>query len=484
MCPEGIGAQQGSDGCEPPSVEESSADALDLLGRTLREIAEADWAMHLFDKLPNLFSHTQLHEHLLRAKDALSACEHPASRSGMPYVLCRNIVETDAVVLPLRMRAAQVRSALKRSFEEEARLPSPEEKALRLADSLAPIVRELIRRRNHCARKLGGENYAALLLDSAGVDLNELQQWLVDTAHALRQLAPRELAVGSIEDSRWTLYNNQIARLREEQEMLVEFSDDTVEQWAEFVGVGATELRAALRPDARFCWCLPVDRPNDVRLVIRPGQQGMPLSTLLHEVGHYLHYTIPVPVGWQLAAPPAVFDETMASLLELAGSSVKLAGQLERLVLRPAGQHDRQLQAAKVREWTLCALFELQAYRADGESLDTLWAGMLQEHGFAATFPHEWALDGFYVDDPVYRFNYVVGALWSAAELARMTPFALQDVAARVRELGHAAHGSSWRRVLGPDESLPAPSAYIAWVENRELRRKRPSAGTSRNRMP
>jgi hypothetical protein len=145
----------------------------------------------------------------------------------------------------------------------------------------------------------------------------------------------------------------------------------------------------------------------------------------------------------------------MAILLELAGSVVEFPVHLGRLVLRPAGRHDRLLQVATVREWALSALFELQAYGANGESLDTLWAGMLQEHGFAAAFPHEWALDGFYVDDPVYRSNYVVGALWSAEELGRMAPFTLRDVAARVRELGQAAYLSPWRRVLGVDNSLP-----------------------------
>ena len=470
MYPECIGAHQGSGGGRPSSAEEAYAEALNRLSKALREIAEADWAMYAFDKLPDLCSHIRLHEHLLRVRDILSARGHPAFAASMPYVVCKNIVETDAVVLSLRMHAGQIQSALKRSFEEEASPLSPEEKALRLADSLAPVVRELIRRRNHCARKLGGKSCAALLLDSVGVDLNELQQWLAEIAHALGQLAPGDLAIGSVEDSRWTSHNNQITRLKKEQEMLVEFSDDTVEQWAELVGVGATELRAALRPDARLQgWCLPVDRPNDVRLVIRPRQEGMALRLLLHELGHHLHYTIPVPEGWQLAAPPAVFDETMASLLELAGSASKFPGQLGRLVLRPAGQHDRRLHAAMEREWTLSALFELQAYRANGESLDTLWAETLQEHGFAAAFPHEWALDMFYVDDPVYRFNYVVGALWSAAELGRMAPFTLQDVAARVQELGQAAYGSSWRRVLGVDKSLPAPSAYIAWVENRQL---------------
>ena len=473
MYPECIGEHQGSGGARPPSSEEAYADALNLLSETLREIAETDWAMHAFDKLPDLSSHMRLHDDLLRVRDILSACGHPAFAASTPYVLCKNIVETDAVVLSLRMHAGQIESALNRSFKEEASPLSPEEKVLRRADFSAPVVRELIRRRNHCARKLGGESYAALLLDSMAVDLNELQQWLAEVAHALGQLAPGDLAIGSTEDFRWTSYNNQIARLGKEQEMLVEFSDDTVEQWAEFVGVGAAELRAALRPDVRIAgWCLPVDRPNDVRLVIRPKQEGTELGLLLHELGHYLHYTVPVPEGWQLSAPPAVFDETMASLLELAGSAVEFPDQLGRLVLRPAGQHDRRLRAAKLREWALSALFELQAYRANGESLDALWAEMLQEHGFVAAFPHEWALDGFYVDDPVYRFNYVIGALWSAAELGRMSPFTLQDVAARVRELGQAAYGSSWRRVLGVDNSLPAPSAFIAWVETTAITRQ------------
>ncbi|OFX17455.1 MAG: hypothetical protein A2Z18_00795 [Armatimonadetes bacterium RBG_16_58_9] len=470
MYPECIGAHQGSGGGRPSSAEETNADALNLLSKALYEIAEADWAMYLFDRLSDLPSHVRLHEHLLRVRDMLSARGHSAIEASIPHVLCSNIVETDAVVLSLRIHARQIQNALKRSFEEEASPLPPEEKALRLADFLAPVVRELIRRRNHCAGKLGGSSYAALLLDSLGLDMDELQHWLAETAHALGQLALGDLAIDSIEDSRWTSYNNQITRLKEEQEMLVEFCEDTVEQWAEFVGVGATELRAAIRPDAQIHgWCLPVDRPNDVRLVIRPGQEGTSLWLLLHELGHHLHYTIPVPEGWQLAAPPAVFDETMANLLELAGSVVKFPGQLERLVLRPVGQHGRRLHAAQERRWALSALFEMQACRANGESLDTLWAEMLQEHGFAAAFPHEWALDTFYIYDPVYRFNYVVGALWSAAELGRMAPFTLQDVAARIQELGQAAYGSSWRRVLGMDKSLPAPSAYIAWAENRQL---------------
>jgi len=469
MNSECTGVCRGSSGGQH-SAEGTYSDGLGLLNNALREIAEADWQMYAFDKLPDLSSHVRLHEQLLQARDILSRHGHPAFAASMPYAVCASIVETDAVVLSLRTHAGQIRSALARSFEEEASALSPDEKALRLASFSAPVICELIRRRNHCARKLGAESYAVLLFDSLGLDLEVMQSWLAEIAHTLGQLAPVDLTVGAVEVPRWTSYYNQITQLRKEQEMLVEVSDDNAEQWAELVGIGVNELRAGIRPDAPLAgWCLPVDRPNDVRLVIRPRKEGVALSTLLHEIGHHLQYTVPVPEEWQLASPPAIFDETMASLLELAGSAVIFPGQFEQLILRQAGQHDRKLQAAMVRRWALSGLFELQAYRVNGISLDTLWAEMLQEHGFAAAFTHEWALDSFYIYDPIYRFNYVVGPLWSAAELGRIAPLTLQNVAASIQELGQAAYGSSWRRLLGVEESLPAPAAYIKWIENQHM---------------
>jgi hypothetical protein len=179
-----------------------------------------------------------------------------------------------------------------------------------------------------------------------------------------------------------------------------------------------------------------------------------------------LHYTVVPPRDWQLAAPPAAFDEALAGLLDLFAFSDNLPGQLRRLLIRPAGPDARVLRAATQRQWALSALFELRAYGADGEAMDALWRGILGEAGFTAGLPEEWALDSFYVYDSTYRFNYVIGAAWAAREISRLEPCNLHTAAARIRELGAAGYRAHWRVVLGIDDSLPDLAPLVAWVKN------------------
>ncbi len=407
-------------GSERPDTNNPPVDVIHLLSEALHEIAETEWAIYGLGSQAEPSVYAQLHERLLHIKDLIPAPQ--------PYALSRSIVETSPAVSSLRLRTGE---------------------------APAVVAHELIQTRNACARKLGREDYAALLLGCSGVDFRELEQWLATTAHALADPAVR--------GAKWTHYHQQVGQLVREESPLVDFSERTNDQWASLLKIHASELQAAVRPDGEMMgWCQPVDRPQDVRLMIRPRPKGMPLQLLLHELGHYLHYTAPAPEGWQLVSPPPVFDETMASLLEMAGSLM----QLGQLIIRTAGPNSRRLEAASVRRWALSALFELRAYQANAESLDAMWVDMMDEYGFAVDSPQEWALDPFYVDDPLYRWHYVLGALWSAAELARTVPSAAREVADKIRELGQAAYTSPWRRVLGLGRALPEPHAYLEWMES------------------
>ena len=430
------------------------AEATGLLGEALREIAEFDWSLYALGKVPDLSAGARAHEQLLTVRRLLRESGHVPS--DMPYAVCRHIVETDELVLGLRVHAGEVTRAMGRAIESEASAVAAQDGTSRLADLLAPVVRELIRRRNRCAQDIGASDYAELTLGSLGLDAAQFEQWLGSVADGLGRCAGDAPVTGPTAETRWLLHHEQLDRRLQEAQALVTLDVGSIQEWADLVGIDAARLRRDLRTDADIRgWCLPVDRPGDVRLVLTAKENPLSLKLVLHEMGHYLHYTVPPPERWQLTAPPPIFDETMASLFESAGSHAGVPDQLGLLLARPAAEDEPLLHAAKQRQWALSALFELRAYRADGESFDMLWRQLLRAAGFAATFPHEWALDRFYIDDPLYRFNYVIGFLWSIHELSRMASHTPQGIAARVRGLGEAAYHSHWRSVLGLEDRLP-----------------------------
>ncbi len=420
-----------------------------LLAKALRQQAELEWDAHALRKPLDVVGAARVSEQLFAVREALQP-----QRGGLgpaAYAINRGIVENHPDVVALRIQANDV----------SARAAD----APRHAEELAPIVRALIKARNACARPLGATDFAGLTLDSLGLSQGELCEWLAAVQRALGELiASEDKAARS--QAGWSSYWEGIARRAIESDARIRWGSDTPPVLASSLGIERTGLLRDLRTHTAIPgWCHPVDRPNDVRLSLPSRAGTISLHTVLHELGHYLHYTLPVPRDWPLVAPPPVFDETLAALLDLMAFAADLPAPVRRLVVTPVAAAARSLHVAAQRKWALAALFELRAYQADGESLDQLWGDVVREAGFAQSLPGEWALDSFYVDDPVYRFSYVVGATWAAQEHGRIAPATIRRVAARIRELGAAGYRANWRLALGTEDSLPDVQALAGWAE-------------------
>jgi len=402
------------------------------LADAYRRLAELDWRYYLLGDPAAPDEIAALQAQLRHLHDAI-----PTPRS---YLFCRGLVETDAEVMQLRHQADAVTGEIVRGTKESERT---EHRRL-LTGALAPLVQQLFRRRNALARGLGSETYADLLLGSMSIGRAELTHWLRDAVGAFSCPEPGP-------DDTWLTYHATADAAEREGESRIRWSEEVLGEVCAAVGVDPTV--ASSPPAGIFLpgWCLSVSRPDDVRLVLSTREDTVSLRLVLHELGHYLHYTAPAPEDWPFTAPPPPFDETLAGVLESAGDSPAF----DHLLVCRASEAGRAARQAKLRQWAASARFELLAYKADGEGLDALWAEVVRPTGLRPTVPGEWSLDGFLVDDPVYRFSYVLGACWVAREEPRLRGLSLRQVADLVRQLSAAAYSVPWRPVLGLEVHLP-----------------------------
>jgi hypothetical protein len=410
------------------------ADTTYLITNVLRRIADFDWALYVEGRVPERVAVAELQERLQEVRRGLGA--------RLPYLFLRYLVETHPDVFDIRV-------SVSRSLPR----PITAENGRGVAEATAPQLCELLRRRNALAKRLGSPNYAALLLGSLQIGPGELAQWL---AGLLAFVGP-SVAPGTP----WLEYHDEVLKATSEAEAQTRFSDETAAAWAGLLRVSATRLWTDVKtPAPVHGWCLAINRPDDVRLLLGP-QGDLPLGLLLHEAGHYLHYTTPTPDQWQLQLPPPPFEEALACLLEMAAFLPAIRAQFGTLLTRPMRPETKRLHAAAQRRWAVGALFELQAYEADGEGLDGRWERIVRQAGFTPSFPCGWALDSFYLNDPVHRFSCVLGALWSMLELRRLAPTSLADVIQRIRDLARAGYEMPWRGALGIANSLPSVRPYL-----------------------
>ncbi|NIM06021.1 MAG: hypothetical protein GTN65_10525, partial [Armatimonadetes bacterium] len=285
------------------------ADATALLATGMREIAELNWSVYALGELPNLSVGAQVHEQLLTVRRLLlkagcpplpSVSDKAVTATGIPYAVCRNIVETDPLIFALRTHVGEIRRIVRRTLQKEISPLSPEEQALRLGDFLAPIVREMIRRRNRHARDFGSRDYTALTVDSIGLDVGQLGGWLIEVSNVLGGCIASGPSLPSPNENRYLHYYEEVDRLLEEAEALVVLNDKNLPALAKMLEVDLSRLSKDLQsaPEMRG-WCLSVDRPDEVRLVLTK-EKPLTLGLVLHELGHYLHETAPAPKGWQL----------------------------------------------------------------------------------------------------------------------------------------------------------------------------------------
>jgi hypothetical protein len=409
----------------------------DLLANVLRRIADLDWALYGEERVPGAAQVGNLNAWLVDTRRALSA-----SGVVMPYLFTRYLVETRPDIFELRVSVARS-------------LPRPisPENAADAANAVAPALRDLFRRRNAAARQLGSPHYAALLLGSLNLGFTELAHWL---AGLLPFLGPPV-----VPGTPWLQYHHSLREASAQAGAQVRLSEDALREWAYLLELNGTRLWSDVQSPARVHgWCLARKRPEEVRLLFGV-QAEIALGPLLHELGHYLHYTAPTPEEWALRLPPPVFDECLACLLGMTAFRPTLQVRVAPLITRPASPEMPRLHAAVQRQWAVSALFELQAYEADGEGLDARWQRIVSQAGFAPSSPQEWALDPFYVDDPVHRFSDVLGTLWSVIEVRRLAPASLAEVAGRIRELAQAGYEVHWREALGLANDLPNPRPYL-----------------------
>lgn len=182
-------------------------------------------------------------------------------------------------------------------------------------------------------------------------------------------------------------------------------------------------------------FCMVLDWPTDIRVGVRarigpepaPRLTAQTASTLMHEVGHAVHYGMLSALGGRflnfLLVPPAL-DEGVAGFTQsLTPCVVSELGADQRSGAKgsdPRGPDFAQL-------WLMRCLigrvrFEMKAYRAAlrrPSALGRLWRSEMERATEVSWEDRHWALDGhgFYTADPMRRYAYLCAEAY-AEEIA------------------------------------------------------------------
>jgi hypothetical protein len=178
-------------------------------------------------------------------------------------------------------------------------------------------------------------------------------------------------------------------------------------------------------------FCMVLHWPSDVRLGVRGRRvdartDGLDIPTfvtVMHEVGHALHYALLARASAsfrQFYLSPPALGEAFAALAERQAFHPAV-WSLTRLAPAQAAGHRAAWQRQQI--WFLRrqigrVRFEFDAYElalASPSRLDSAWESALAAATQVEFEGTHWAVDGhgFYTEDPMLRYAYLVSAGWA-----------------------------------------------------------------------
>lgn len=338
---------------------------------------------------------------------------------------------------------------------------------------VAPVARDLLRRRAAVARAMGSTSWGDRMLSLRGVEPAQWTTLARDLATRTEEAWHMVLTEGAqarrLDRVRpWDLdfvlqREGAVADARLPADTAVDRARRVLTGWG--FDLDHPPVRVVVREFSFGGQTLSIRVPTDVRTVVRPKAGAEFLRTLMHELGHALQSTrtrTPYPIArgyeWVPGLTAPGFDEGMAEVSALLidddavlARYTDLTPEERRSVLDEARRHE----LASTRALLAQVAFERAALDDPEQDLDALQRRIdheLRGVEFPDDAPPTWAATPFLATYPVYRQSYVIAAA----------------VAAQVHAALRERFGDRW---LSPEagrfiaETLYAPGEMIPWTE-------------------
>ena len=319
-----------------------------------------------------------------------------------------------------------------------------------IGQEAAPRLLELITIRNREARKLGYQDYYAMMFELQELDeswvfslfdqLEELSEHVFSVMKAeLDETLRQKYRIRGTESYPW-LYSDPFfqefpsAGTQDSLDDVFKNSDIEALTRAHYKSIGLDIEDLLTRADlyerqgkSQHAFCLDIDHEGDVRVLCNVRQNERWMSTMLHEFGHAIYdkyndrslpFLLRTPAHTLSTEAIAMLNGRMSKnpewLTRIAGLSETVAKQLSATALKTL-----RSEMLIFLRWAIALVhFERKLYRGDGENLNRLWWEYVERFQKITPPPNrdeaDWASKNHLATSPVYYQNYVLGELMAS----------------------------------------------------------------------
>ncbi|HVP39594.1 MAG TPA: hypothetical protein VMS93_10465 [Candidatus Saccharimonadales bacterium] len=279
-----------------------------------------------------------------------------------------------------------------RHDEDRARRRAAFESVEPLSQKLGPDLRELIRRRNLVAQRLGYDGFESLALEGQGLTPRQMEA-LEDSLDLLTRAPYRELCahirarLGVFQLHAWDLIYGQ-GLLDVVADTLLRGDALSLRLRSFMAGLGFNPdllpVRVFYQVNSPYgARCLPVDPPVDVRLMVSPRDGLNGVLSVFHEYGCGLQETYLPDPRPSTRALPEVWTEAVGNLF--GGLPVEpgwLTGAADLSDSAAAATRRRWLASRllSVRSLLMLSRFERNLYRDPDCNADSLWRACTEKY--------------------------------------------------------------------------------------------------------
>ncbi len=402
-----------------------------------------------------------------------SFLEAEVSKSPAIYELRNQINEKLLTYQPTlgnqKLSRSDIMDILRSSPDRERRRAVYEQAQRPLAEQLEPLVRELMRRRNSEAQRLGYATYADLHLGLIQLNRTELFK-LFDELEKLTEATYRNF----LEESR------QEAGVDKLEVWDLSFMADRrahlppylfphtqilpqVFQFLRLFGLVPEKLPIQVQvqdiPFGGLCFTLRV--PDDIRILSNPKDGYLYYRTMFHEFGHGLHAAFNRQPSYMLKREWGPFNEGMAETLAYFTQQTEWLMAVSNLPRPEVERYRRDNVARRVlrfRSLMAQARFEIEAYSNLDGDLARLNAEIEARYLLTPlNLTPRWAASSFPTTHPIYRQNYILAEM-----MAAQTHATLRQRFGSFWQLNSATRAALFAFLT---ENYYAPGAQIEWPE-------------------
>jgi peptidyl-dipeptidase A len=335
------------------------------------------------------------------------------------------------VVLGKKMERTDVWEILRKDHDRSKRKAAWESFA-ELSRKIENDVKELVRKRNRKAQKLGYKAYVDFLLTLDMIDRKELLRLYEELGklsepsfRSVIEDVKQRLRIEQLEPWDISFAIDQFVRPPDEhfpRDKMISKVIELVESW----GIDTRKLPILMKQaDIPFGGlCFPIRIPTDVRIVSNPRDGHRFYSTLFHEYGHALHASFVRQEHYPLKLDAGCFNEGMAVILQhfttdpewLSQNTTLSRGEITRFV-----KATRASLLLRLRSLMALSTFEFQAYENPDQDLNKLFSRTRARYLLVSeNETPQWAAQSIYTTHPVYFQNYILAEMIAAQTIQHL----------------------------------------------------------------